>query len=147
MSRVLILCLSLVTLSGCATLTYPLPKCDGYSKRPLNRSMWDWEAGKAQGTEQQSCCRAAAWSPWRSPNSRQIAARPPLSPGSMMPAPICLRAGNPMVTTDSLKNYFEKARRFDQDRMIPFERSNRIAWSIAIVSSIVAGVSVFAVWG
>lgn len=28
--------------SGCATLTYPLPKCDGYSKRPLNRSMWDW---------------------------------------------------------------------------------------------------------
>lgn len=54
MRRVLILCLSLFTLSGCATLSYPLPKCDGYAKRPLNRSMWDWEADKAQSTEQQS---------------------------------------------------------------------------------------------
>lgn len=33
----------LAALSGCATLMYPLPKCDGYSKRPLNRSMWQWE--------------------------------------------------------------------------------------------------------
>ncbi|MDT4872102.1 hypothetical protein FQZ97_1072710 [compost metagenome] len=24
-------------------MTYPLPKCDGYSRRPLNRSMWQWE--------------------------------------------------------------------------------------------------------
>ncbi|RCS23059.1 hypothetical protein DUT91_15230 [Phyllobacterium salinisoli] len=31
-------------LTGCASLTYPLPKCDGYSRRPLNRSMWQWEA-------------------------------------------------------------------------------------------------------
>ncbi len=23
-----------------------LPKCDGYSKRPLNRSMWNWEGKK-----------------------------------------------------------------------------------------------------
>lgn len=30
-------------LSSCASLTYPLPKCDGYSRRPLNRSMWQWE--------------------------------------------------------------------------------------------------------
>ncbi|MFQ6163834.1 hypothetical protein [Sinorhizobium meliloti] len=30
-------------LSGCTSLTYPLPKCDGYSRRPLNRSMWQWE--------------------------------------------------------------------------------------------------------
>lgn len=30
-------------LGGCASLTYPLPKCDGYSRRPLNRSMWEWE--------------------------------------------------------------------------------------------------------
>ncbi len=50
-----------------------------------------------------------------------------------------------MVTTDNLKSYFDKARRFDQDRMIQVERSNRIAWSIAIVSSIVAAVAVFAV--
>nr|WP_292768130.1 type IV secretion system protein VirB7 [Mesorhizobium sp.] len=44
----------LVAVSGCATLSYPLPKCDGYAKRPLNRSMWDWDAGKAQGEQQQS---------------------------------------------------------------------------------------------
>jgi type IV secretion system protein VirB7 len=44
----------LAILSGCATLSYPLPKCDGYAKRPLNRSMWDWEAGKAQGSKQSS---------------------------------------------------------------------------------------------
>ncbi len=30
-------------LSGCASMTYPLPKCDGYSRRPLNRAMWEWE--------------------------------------------------------------------------------------------------------
>lgn len=23
-----------------------LPKCDGYAKRPLNRSMWRWEGGR-----------------------------------------------------------------------------------------------------
>ena len=33
----------LVALGGCASLTYPLPKCDGYSRRPLNRAMWEWE--------------------------------------------------------------------------------------------------------
>ncbi len=43
----------LAALSGCATLSYPLPKCDGYAKRPLNRSMWDWEAGKAQDDPRQ----------------------------------------------------------------------------------------------
>ena len=52
-----------------------------------------------------------------------------------------------MVSTDKLKSYFEKARRFDQDRMMQIERSNRIAWAIAIASSIVAGVAVFAVAG
>jgi type IV secretion system protein VirB7 len=44
----------MAAVSGCATLNYPLPKCDGYAKRPLNRSMWDWDAGKAQGNRQQS---------------------------------------------------------------------------------------------
>lgn len=33
----------LLALGGCASLAYPLPKCDGYSRRPLNRSMWEWE--------------------------------------------------------------------------------------------------------
>jgi type IV secretion system protein VirB8 len=52
-----------------------------------------------------------------------------------------------MVTTGNLKSYFDKARRFDQDRMIQVERSNRIAWSIAIASGLVAGIAVFAVAG
>jgi len=52
-----------------------------------------------------------------------------------------------MLSPDSLKSYFDKARRFDQDRMIQIERSNRVAWSIAIASGIVAGISVFAVAG
>lgn len=52
-----------------------------------------------------------------------------------------------MVTTDNPKSYFDKARRFDQDRLMQIERSNRIAWSIAIASGIVASVSVFAIAG
>jgi type IV secretion system protein VirB8 len=52
-----------------------------------------------------------------------------------------------MVMTDDLKSYFEKARRFDQDRMLQVERSNRVAWSVAIVAGVLAGVSIFAVAG
>lgn len=52
-----------------------------------------------------------------------------------------------MVPTNDLKSYFEKARRFDQDRMLQVERSNRIAWSVAIVASIMAGTSIFAIAG
>ena len=52
-----------------------------------------------------------------------------------------------MVTADNLKSYFDRARRFDQDRLTQIERSNRIAWSIAIASGIVASVSVFAIAG
>ncbi len=52
-----------------------------------------------------------------------------------------------MLSPDSLRSYFDKARRFDQDRMIQIERSNRIAWSIAIASGLIAGISIFAVAG
>lgn len=38
----LLLCMA-AALSNCASLSYPLPKCDGYSRRPLNRSLWQWE--------------------------------------------------------------------------------------------------------
>lgn len=62
MGRTLLLCLSLFALSGCATLGYPLPKCDGYAKRPLNRSMWEWESGK-QVPGQQHYSLAAGTSP------------------------------------------------------------------------------------
>lgn len=37
-----LLCMA-VALSGCASMSYPLPECDGYSRRPLNRPMWQWE--------------------------------------------------------------------------------------------------------
>ncbi|MGF0524094.1 virB8 family protein [Agrobacterium pusense] len=52
-----------------------------------------------------------------------------------------------MVNTDSLQNYFDKARRFDQDRLIQVERSARIAWFVAISASVTAVVSVFAIAG
>ncbi|WP_142781954.1 virB8 family protein [Agrobacterium sp. T29] len=52
-----------------------------------------------------------------------------------------------MVNTDSLKSYFDKARRFDQDRLIQVERSARIAWFVAIAASVLAVVSVFAIAG
>lgn len=53
-ARILTLICLLFVVSGCATFSYPLPKCDGYAKRPLNRSMWDWDAGKPKGDQQQS---------------------------------------------------------------------------------------------
>ena len=53
-----LLCM-VAALSGCASLTYPLPKCDGYSRRPLNRAMWQWE-DKSNLKQKQSEARAAA---------------------------------------------------------------------------------------
>jgi type IV secretion system protein VirB7 len=52
--RVLTIIGPLIAVSGCASLNYPLPKCDGYAKRPLNRSMWEWEGGKQPSSEQHS---------------------------------------------------------------------------------------------
>ena len=49
-------------LSGCASMTYPLPKCDGYSRRPLNRSMWQWEDSSNLG-QKRSEARAVTRSP------------------------------------------------------------------------------------
>ncbi|MDW9475679.1 hypothetical protein [Sinorhizobium meliloti] len=53
-----LLCIAAI-LSGCASMTYPLPKCDGYSRRPLNRSMWQWE-GNSNFELKQSDARPAA---------------------------------------------------------------------------------------
>jgi len=39
---ILLLCMATI-LSGCASMTYSLPKCDGYSRRPLNRAIWHWD--------------------------------------------------------------------------------------------------------
>jgi type IV secretion system protein VirB7 len=46
MIRFPLLLVMAATLAGCASLTYPLAKCDGYSRRPLNRSMWEWEGDR-----------------------------------------------------------------------------------------------------
>ncbi|CAN7623447.1 hypothetical protein [Pararhizobium sp. LjRoot238] len=43
MLRIVSLVLVAGALSACSAMTHPLPKCDGYSRRPLNRSMWQWE--------------------------------------------------------------------------------------------------------
>lgn len=50
-----------------------------------------------------------------------------------------------MVVADNLRAYFEKARRFDQDRLFWEERSRRIAWVIASVASIISCLSIAAV--
>ncbi|MEP7453356.1 virB8 family protein [Phyllobacterium sp. SB3] len=52
-----------------------------------------------------------------------------------------------MITPDNLKSYFDRARRFDQDRLIQVERSARIAWLAAGCAGIIAVVSVFAIAG
>lgn len=46
MSRMLLSLLLIASLAGCGSISHPLPKCDGYSRRPLNRSMWQWEDNK-----------------------------------------------------------------------------------------------------
>lgn len=43
MLRVVLLFLLTSILAGCGSIFHPLPKCDGYSRRPLNRSMWQSE--------------------------------------------------------------------------------------------------------
>lgn len=45
MIRIILLLFLAADLAGCASISHPLPKCDGYSRRPLNRSMWRWEDG------------------------------------------------------------------------------------------------------
>ncbi|WP_208441791.1 type IV secretion protein VblB7 [Bartonella raoultii] len=45
--------LSLILLNGCMSSSNTLkslPKCDGYSKRPLNKSMWNWEGKNPSST-------------------------------------------------------------------------------------------------
>ncbi|MCA1493303.1 hypothetical protein I6F11_20495 [Ensifer sp. NBAIM29] len=43
MIRPILLLFMAAILSSCASMNYPLPKCDGYSRRPLNRALWQWE--------------------------------------------------------------------------------------------------------
>ncbi len=34
-----------VQLGGCAVWSKAPPSCDGLARRPLNRSLWDWDKG------------------------------------------------------------------------------------------------------
>lgn len=47
-ARMAFLALAFATpLTGCASLTgETAPSCDGSARRPLNRSLWDWESAK-----------------------------------------------------------------------------------------------------
>ena len=49
------------------------------------------------------------------------------------------------MTQDTLKNYFERARRFDQDRLMTAYRSIRLAWIVASISAVLAACSALAV--
>ena len=49
------------------------------------------------------------------------------------------------MTQEPLKEYFERARRFDQDRLLTAYRSTRTAWSVAAVSAVLAVCGVVAV--
>ncbi len=41
-------------LGGCASWSKAPPSCDGSTRRPLNRSLWDWESGTPLATPEQA---------------------------------------------------------------------------------------------
>jgi type IV secretion system protein VirB7 len=43
--RLSIICVIAWQLGGCAIWSKAAPSCDGLARRPLNRSLWDWETG------------------------------------------------------------------------------------------------------
>ncbi len=51
-------------LVGCASMTHPLPNCDGYSRRPMNRSMWDWEGGSKLKQQQSNTSSSTSLTPF-----------------------------------------------------------------------------------
>jgi type IV secretion system protein VirB8 len=50
-----------------------------------------------------------------------------------------------MVTQGTLQEYFEKARRFDEDRLALAEHSRRLAWGVALVACLMAIAALLAV--
>jgi type IV secretion system protein VirB7 len=64
MIKTTVLFVALAVLGGCASLTYPLPKCDGYSRRPLNRSMWEWEGDRKLQREDSSARSTTSVTPY-----------------------------------------------------------------------------------
>jgi len=50
MWRRLFICVIAWQLGGCAIWSKGPPSCDGLARRPLNRSLWDWETGTPLAT-------------------------------------------------------------------------------------------------
>jgi type IV secretion system protein VirB7 len=48
--RLFIICVIAWQLGGCANWSKGPPSCDGLARRPLNRSLWDWESGAPSAT-------------------------------------------------------------------------------------------------
>ena len=64
--RLMFLCLAATPLAGCANISSAPPSCDGMARRPLNRSMWDWENAPAATSPSLPLMRRAdAGSPMR----------------------------------------------------------------------------------
>jgi len=64
MIKTIVSLVMLIALGGCASLTYPLPKCDGYSRRPLNRAMWEWEGDTTLKRQQSDRRSSTAATPY-----------------------------------------------------------------------------------
>jgi len=47
MIRVALSLFLIPSLAACGSMSHPLPKCDGYARRPMNRSMWQWQDNRS----------------------------------------------------------------------------------------------------
>ncbi|MGY5810837.1 hypothetical protein ACXHXG_24440 [Rhizobium sp. LEGMi198b] len=63
MLRILVLLSMASVLGACASHSQSLPKCDGYTRRPLNRAMWQWEDDDKLSRQQSNRAGAPAGTP------------------------------------------------------------------------------------
>ena len=59
MIRIVLMLLLTLILAGCSSISHLPPKCDGYSRRPLNRSMWQWETNESSNSKMSDVVPAA----------------------------------------------------------------------------------------
>jgi type IV secretion system protein VirB7 len=52
--RLLVVSVIACQLGGCASWSKAPPSCDGSVRRPLNRSLWDWENGTPLASPEQA---------------------------------------------------------------------------------------------
>lgn len=147
--KVLIVSVIACQLGGCASWSKAPPSCDGSVRRPLNRSLWDWESGTPLAVPEQAAPPAAsAHSSGRGMPILQRRLRGFTLPAttSTSPPPTTLAARRrEMVGPDDLKTYFDNARRWEQDLLLSAHRSRRTAWFIAAGACALAIISVGAV--